>query len=163
MKSCLWKYYFYLYFQIHVRVGCGQNVTNMKISMIFALYYFQKRTVEDMQWFSLNLLVPPIWYKLFFSFGKLKPDKLISMFQKYEVPSPMDDEIQSIVVNRNCELSIFRYHGCKSWYPDYGFMYRGYSLKASLDNVIIEEIEDTMEPLKYFSKDIKCVVCQCFK
>ena len=76
----------------------------------------------------------------------------------------MDDEIQSLVVKRNCELHFFRYHGCQSWYPDRGFMFKGYSLKASLnENVIIDEIEDTMKPLKYFNKNIKCVVCRCLK
>ena len=72
----------------------------------------------------------------------------------------MDDEVQSLVVNRNCQLDLYRYHGCQPWH---GNRYWGYRLQIPQgDNLVIKEIEDTYEPLKYFNKNIRCVWCKCW-
>ena len=89
----------------------------------------------------------------------IQKNVLKNFIQKYEVPNDIDDKIQSLVVNRNCELSLYRHHGC---IPQSNHGYWGITLKNPLDkNRIIKEIEDEYYPLNYFDKNIRCVRCKC--
>ena len=73
----------------------------------------------------------------------------------------MDDQVQSLVVNKGCQLDIYRYPGCEPWQLAYQ-MYWGYSIpRSSYQNIVVKEIEDTNRPLKYFNKNIRCVWCSC--